>query len=240
MSRKPAPRRPDPPRELRGDRLFRWIGGVGALLIRLWGATLNVEWIGTENLREVERTGRGHIWTFWHGGLLTLAYGYRGKGIVVLVSSHKDGEIISQIICRLGYGVVRGSSTRGGMRALMQMARVGRQGHTLAVTPDGPRGPRRELQSGVLHIAQRSGLPIVPMAVEAVRRTELASWDRFLIPHPWSRVVIVLGPPIWIPSDWEAAEVEREGGSSVTAALREVEASAAAWRSARTADRGVA
>ncbi len=135
-------------------------------------------------------------YAFWHGNLLSLAYTHRVRGAVVLVSRHGDGEIISQIVCRLGYGVVRGSTTRGGLRALIQMAAEGRRGHPLGVTPDGPRGPRRMLQAGVLHIAQRGRIPIVPLAVEAVRRRELDSWDGFMIPHPWTRVAIVTGPPI--------------------------------------------
>lgn len=103
----------------------------------------------------------------------------------------------------------------------------------MGVTPDGPRGPRFLLQNGVLHIAQRSGLPIAPLALEAVRRTELSSWDRFLIPHPWSRVVVVCGPLIHLPEGLAIEELEREWGPRVTAALAECEAQAAAWRAAR-------
>jgi len=227
----------DPPRELRTERAFRWAGWLGAVFVRLWGATLNIEFLGTEHLREVEGKGEGRLWAFWHGGLLTLAYAFRNQGIVVLVSRHSDGEYISQVVCRLGYGVVRGSSSAGGLRALLEMVRVGRAGHSLAVTPDGPRGPRAQLQSGILHIAQRSRLPILPLAVEAVRRTELGSWDRFLIPHPWSRVVIVIGEPIWIPPRLDAEEVEREWSRRVADALGAVEGRAAAWRAARTGER---
>ena len=227
-----------PPRELGGDRLPRLIGHLGAAVVRAWGATLSVDWIGFENLGTAAGKDKKCVWVLWHGRLLTLAYLFRNQGIVVLVSRHRDGEMISQVICRLGYGVVRGSSSRGGLQALVEMARVGKAGYALAVTPDGPRGPRHTLQPGVLHIAQRSGLPILPIAVDAVRRTELSSWDRFLIPHPWSRVVIVLGEPISIPPDWDAAEVERLGAPRVAAALGDVEARAAAWRLARTGGRG--
>ena len=90
----------EPPRELRTERTFRWAGGLGAALIRLWGATLRVDYLGREHLAEVERRGGGCLWAFWHGRLLTLAYAFRNQGVVVLVSRHKDGEFISQIICR--------------------------------------------------------------------------------------------------------------------------------------------
>jgi lysophospholipid acyltransferase (LPLAT)-like uncharacterized protein len=223
-----------PPQDLSGRRSDRWIGILGAGLIRLWGSTLNVDWIGLANREEVERLGRRVVYTFWHGRLLPLAYMHRGRGIVVLVSRHKDGEIISQIICRLGFGVVRGSSTRGGLRALLEMARAGRQGHALGVSPDGPRGPRHTLQNGVLLIAQRSGLPIVPLCLEAVRRTELRSWDRFQIPHPWSRVVVVTGPPLWIPEGPDLAELEAVWAPRVVEALAVAEEQAAAWRRERT------
>jgi lysophospholipid acyltransferase (LPLAT)-like uncharacterized protein len=223
-----------PPRDLSGRHLDRWTGILGAGLIRLWGATLSVDWIGPLNLQEIERLQLKVVYTFWHCGLLPLTFTHRGRGIVVLVSRHKDGEIISQIICQLGFGVVRGSSTRGGLRALLQMARTGREGRSLAVTPDGPRGPRHVLQSGVLLIAQRSGHPILPLCVEAVRRTELRSWDRFLIPHPWSRVAVAMGPPVWIPEGPDMNELETVWGPRVADALAAVEAQVAAWRRERT------
>jgi lysophospholipid acyltransferase (LPLAT)-like uncharacterized protein len=196
--------------------------------------TLQVDWLGEEHVRAVEREGERVLYAFWHGQLLTLTYTHRGRGIVVLVSRHKDGEIISQILCRLGFGVVRGSSTRGGLRALLEMARVGRDGHPLGVTPDGPRGPRHQLQNGVLLIAQRSGFPIIPLAVEAVRRTELSSWDRFLIPHPWSRVVVVTGPPLRIPEGLEFEELESVWAPRVASALTAAFVQARRWRAERT------
>ncbi len=227
------PARPAPPRELATGLGFRLAGLFGSGILRLWGATLSIDWRRPENLRAIdEREGRV-VYALWHGNLLTLAYTHRDRGVVMLVSRHKDGEIISQIICRLGYGVVRGSSTRGGARALLSMARAGRDGCPLGVTPDGPRGPVHQIQAGILHIAQRSGLPLAPVAVEAVRRTRLASWDRFLIPHPWSRVTVVHGPLVFLPPDLDAEELEREWGPRLAAALADVEAEAAAWRVSR-------
>lgn len=223
----------EPPRDLVPDRRYRIAGRLGSWVIRLWGASLSIDWIGEENIRLIEKLDGKVIWTFWHAGILPLTYTHRGRGVAVLVSQHHDGEIISQIICRLGYGVVRGSSTRGGLRALLEMVRAGREGHALSVTPDGPRGPRHELQSGVLHIAQRSGLPIVPLAAEAVRRTELDSWDHFQIPHPFSRVGVVIGSPFSIPSDVRSEDLETIWGPRVTASLSEVGETALRWRRER-------
>jgi len=206
---------------------------LGAGLIRLWGATLAPDWIDLRGERVAGPAPGPCIFAFWHSAILTLTYFYRSRGFVVLISRHDDGEYISQMICRLGYGVVRGSSTRGGLRALMEMTRAGRHGHGLGVTPDGPRGPRRVLQMGILHIAQRSGLPIRPVAAEAVRRTELASWDRFQIAHPWSRVVLVSGDPIVIPEDAGTEELESVWGPRISDALGACSERAALWRGQR-------
>jgi lysophospholipid acyltransferase (LPLAT)-like uncharacterized protein len=220
------------PRDLGRGFKVRFLGMAGAAVLRLLGATLRIEWLNPENLETVRRQGGRVCYAFWHGGLLPLAYTHRSLGAVVLISRHQDGEIIAQIICRLGYGVIRGSSSRDGFRGLLAMARAGRAGHPLGVTPDGPRGPRHEMQPGILQIAARAGLPVVPVAVEATRRKELSSWDRFLIPCPWSRVAVVTGPPIWIPNDLDPASLDREWGPRVAAAMAEVDAQAAAWRNA--------
>lgn len=226
-------RRVEPPRDLSEGLRYRMIGRFGAWLVRLWGASLSIDWIGEENMKRVEALDGKVIWTFWHAKLLPLAYTHRERGVAVLVSRHHDGEIISQIICRLGYGVVRGSSTRGGLRALLEMVRAGRAGCPLGVTPDGPRGPRRTLQNGVLHISQRSQLPIVPLALEAVRRKELDSWDRFQIPYPFSRVAVVVGSPQSIPRDVPSNELESLWGPRVTAAIEDAERIALGWRNER-------
>ena len=199
-----------PPTELRSETVYRMVGVVGAGLVRLWGATLLVDRCGEDNLREIETLRGRVIYTFWHRAILPLAYLYGRTGAVVLISRHRDGEFISQIVTRLGLGTVRGSSTRGGLRALMEMAKTGRAGHPLAVTPDGPRGPRGELQAGVLHIAQRSGLPIVPLAVEAVRRTLLDSW---MPSSSCTRVALGrrTGKLLWIPEEADPSSSNRSG-----------------------------
>jgi hypothetical protein len=202
-------------------------------LIRLWGATLRLERERPESLRELERAGRPVIFTFWHAHILTLTYTHRGRGVAVLVSQHKDGEYISQVIHRLGYGTVRGSSSRGGMRSLLEMVRLGKTGHSLSVTPDGPRGPRRQLQPGVLLIASRSGLPIVPITAGARRCRYLRSWDRFEIPYPFSRVLVIEGEPIHLPPDVSQETLLTEWRATVERALAEVEERAERWAGRR-------
>lgn len=227
--------RGEPPRDLSKDLRFRCVGILGAALLRLWGTTLRIEWLDPGNIEAIAAQRGEVIWAFWHRHLLTLTYTHQDQGAVVLVSRHKDGEIISQILARLGYGVVRGSTTRGGGRALIEMARAGRSRHPLAVTPDGPRGPRGRLQRGVLHIAQRSGLPIVPLACEGVRTWELESWDRFQIPHPFTRVAVSIGPPIRIPPETAPDGIEEEYGPLVASAIDACEGRVAAWRETHVA-----
>jgi lysophospholipid acyltransferase (LPLAT)-like uncharacterized protein len=163
---------------------------LGSLIVLVLGATLRVRRIGRRD------PGRGVIYAFWHGRLLIPLFTHRGRGISILVSQHRDGEIISRVTRILGYDPVRGSTTRGGARALRQMIRRARDGRCLAVTPDGPRGPRHVFQSGTVKLAQLTGYPILPVGIGVDRKKELSSWDRFTIPLPFSRCVYVYGNPM--------------------------------------------
>lgn len=181
-------------------------GGLGAGAINLLGRTLSIRMIGAERLERAKEDGRKVLYAFWHEGLLVATYAFRRQGIRVLVSQHRDGELIARTIERMGYGTIRGSSTRGGTRALFRMAAAGAAGDDLGVTVDGPRGPRLEVKPGTLFIAGRSGLPIVPFAVASQKPCVLSSWDRFMIPRPFSTAVIAFGEPLTVPGD---APVER-------------------------------
>jgi lysophospholipid acyltransferase (LPLAT)-like uncharacterized protein len=141
------------------------------------------------------------IFAFWHGQLLPLVHHHRNEGIVVLVSEHADGEYITRVIRQHGFGAARGSSTRGGAKGLKGILRAAREGRDLGFTPDGPKGPRHVFKWGALVAAQLSGNPIIPMAVGADRAWYLNSWDRFMIPKPFSRMRIRYGPPRWVPRD---------------------------------------
>ncbi|MGQ0812989.1 MAG: lysophospholipid acyltransferase family protein [Gemmatimonadota bacterium] len=139
------------------------------------------------------------IYTLWHGRLLPLTYLHRQQGITTMISRSADGEYIARIVERWGYRTARGSSSRGGGTALRELVKAARAGHSLALTPDGPRGPRQKLKRGVLTAAQLSGLPLVPMTGSANRAWWLEGWDRFLIPKPFATMYVRYGQPIQVP-----------------------------------------
>jgi hypothetical protein len=213
---------------LSGHPRYRWIGTAGALVLRLWGGTFRLEWDVPESVQTIKQSGQPVVYAFWHCHMLSIAWAYRGCGAVVLASQHGDGEAISQVIHRLGYGTVRGSTTRGGARAALAMARLGRAGHPLAVTPDGPRGPRHKLQPGIVFLAQHSGLPIVPLAAGMRWGRRLDSWDRYELPAPFSRVVVVAGEPVAVPAEIPRAEVT-VWEERIQEAMDAVERRAEAW-----------
>lgn len=142
--------------------------------------------------------GQRVICVFWHGRLLMMPFAHPGKPVAILISQHRDGEYISRIARILGFQVIRGSATRGGVGAVKQMIRALREGWNLVITPDGPRGPRAKVKSGVIELAKLTGAPIVPVTFSAARRRFLKSWDAFLLPLPFSRAVYIWGEPIYV------------------------------------------
>lgn len=191
------------------------ISRLGALFILLVGITWRLQIFGDENVQGVWARGKNVIYAFWHGRMLALCYSHRRQNIHIMVSEHRDGEIIARIVRLLGFVPVRGSTTRGGLKALFQIAgRIG-TGKDVAITPDGPKGPRWRVQPGVIALAQRTGMPIIPAANGVSFGKIVLSWDRFVIPMPFSRVAVLLGSPIYVPrkicaEDVEAKRVELE------------------------------
>ena len=153
-------------------------------------------------------SGAQPIFAFWHGRILPATYFWRGRGIVVMTSANFDGEWIARIIEWFGYGTARGSTSRGGARAMVQLRREMRRGRPAAFTVDGPRGPARSVQSGPVWLASLTGNPILPFHIEATRGWTTRSWDRTLVPTPFSRVVVVIGEPITVPGDADKARLE--------------------------------
>lgn len=190
-------------------------GPLGAGLLKILGATWRIRTLGRERETELFERRTPPLYAFWHGKLLPLTFAYRGRGAVVLISRHRDGEIIARIVEGLGYATVRGSTTRGGARALLEMSKVVRWGLALAVTPDGPRGPAEEIQPGLLLIAQRSRVPVVALGVAAHPSTRFGSWDAFLVPHPWARCIVSVAPPFWVPRGVPAMELLDRFGRGV-------------------------
>ena len=155
---------------------------LGAGLIRILGKALRIGTEGAEVVDDLYRNGQRIIIAFWHSRQLMLPLAYRGTGVHVLISRHRDGELISRILSRFGASSVRGSTTRGGPVALRQLIRLGRSGADLVVTPDGPKGPRQVVQIGVIQLAKATGLPIVPLTFGCSKkkssRAGTASWSR--------------------------------------------------------------
>jgi lysophospholipid acyltransferase (LPLAT)-like uncharacterized protein len=174
----------------------RWSIRVGTLLVRVLGATWRVRQVGDTGWRERQRAGLAVVLGIWHGDLLPAIWGHRGEGIVMLVSEHSDGEIITRIGAALGQRAVRGSTTRGGARALLSLVRLLRDGVVVALTPDGPRGPRHVAQQGVVAAAQRADAPVVAIGLGCSRQWQLSSWDRFRIPGVFARVVLAYSAPL--------------------------------------------
>lgn len=197
----------------------RWHQRLGALLIYVLGRTYTM----TLRLRWDEHSGSSPdqlhgpaIYCLWHNRLILCMEAYRqhgkrhdlGKGMAALISASKDGAFLAAILERFGVQPVRGSSSRRGPQALLELTSWAERGYVLAITPDGPRGPRYIVQEGVMSLAQLTGLPIVPFSFYAHRKISSKSWDGFQIPLPFSRCDLRLGKPILIPRD--ASDAQRE------------------------------
>jgi lysophospholipid acyltransferase (LPLAT)-like uncharacterized protein len=146
-----------------------------------------------EAVRNLRASELPFIFALWHGQLLPLLWHHRDEGVKVLISEHRDGELVARTAESLGYGLIRGSTTRGGDRALISLVRELQAGREVAITPDGPKGPAEKFAPGALVAAQRSGSFILPVAASASRSWHLKSWDQFMIPKPFARVTY--GPP---------------------------------------------
>jgi lysophospholipid acyltransferase (LPLAT)-like uncharacterized protein len=180
---------------------FRAVGLLGRGLLGSYFPTVRCHMEGVENLEQFRARGEPVIFAFWHGQLLPLIHYHRNQGAVVLVSDHSDGEYIARVMLRHGFGLARGSSTRGGVKGLKGILRAAREGRDLGFTPDGPKGPRQVFKWGALVAAQLTGLPVIPISLGADRAWQFKSWDRFMIPKPFSSLRIRYGAPRWVPRD---------------------------------------
>lgn len=182
---------------------------IGYRAIQVLGATLRWKVEGFEHFEATFADGRRPIMAFWHGRILPATYFFRHRGIVVITSENFDGEWIAGIIERFGFGTARGSSSRGGVRALLQLKRDMAQGMPAGFTVDGPRGPARVAQSGAVWLSKATGNAVLPFHLEAAHHWTLTSWDRTQIPKPFSTVAIVIGEPFVVPGDADEAAIER-------------------------------
>jgi len=177
------------------------IAGLGYPLINALGHTLRWRVEGMHHLDAITASGRQPVMAFWHGRILPATFYFRDRGIVVITSENFDGEWIARIIERFGYGTARGSSTRGGRKAMVQLVRAMKAGKPAGFTLDGPRGPARVAQPGAVWLAGATGNPILPFHLEAASAWTLRSWDRTQIPKPLTKVALVIGEPIEVPHD---------------------------------------
>ena len=187
---------------------FPWASAAGAALLWLLGRSWSVRRTNTADYDRRLASGERCIYALWHARMLPLVYAYRGLGVAALVSRSRDGELIAGIIERMGYVAARGSSTRGGREGFVELVRCAEQGRSLTITPDGPRGPARIVKPGLVHLASRTGLPVLPVASAARRAWVMPSWDGFRVPWPFAVVRIAYGDPIQVPSGLDAAQVE--------------------------------
>jgi lysophospholipid acyltransferase (LPLAT)-like uncharacterized protein len=181
---------------------------TGYRAIAALGTTLRWKTEGLEHFESTFADGHQPIMAFWHGRILPATYYFRRRGIVVITSENFDGEWIAGIIERFGYGTSRGSTSRGGMRALLQLKRDMAAGRPAGFTVDGPRGPARVAQAGAVWLSKATGHPVLPFHLEADRHWTLRSWDRTQVPKPFATVALVVGEPFTVAADADEAAIE--------------------------------
>jgi lysophospholipid acyltransferase (LPLAT)-like uncharacterized protein len=206
------------------------IAGLGYPLINALGHTLRWRVEGLQHLEAIRASGRQPVMAFWHGRILPATFYFRRRGIVVITSENFDGEWIARIIERFGYGTARGSTSRGGKKAMLQLVRDMKAGRPAGFTLDGPRGPARVAQAGAVWLASATGNPLLPFHLEASSYWSLRSWDRTQIPKPFSTVAIAVGEPMDVAGDASGdtlelsrLELERRLGALEALALRMLE-----------------
>ncbi|MBX3245293.1 MAG: lysophospholipid acyltransferase family protein [Acidobacteria bacterium] len=210
-------------------RLASWVFYWG---IRVICSTVRFDSQGLEHFDDIRASGKLPVYAFWHDRIIGSAYYFRDRGIVVLTSQSYDSEYTSRCIQRLGFGVVRGSSTRGGVQALVGMIRLMREGFEMAFTVDGPKGPRYEAKPGPVLLAKKSGNPMAPFIVEFKDSWKLKSWDKLQIPKPFTKGMVMATEPIPVASDLDDDQLE-DKRIELQKALDNLVEQAEKWRQAQ-------
>jgi lysophospholipid acyltransferase (LPLAT)-like uncharacterized protein len=199
-------------------RLARWLIAFGVCLLRLWERTLRYEVFDRADILGKPVT-ENYIGSLWHNRLLifplVLRRFFPNRRGAALISASRDGDLLTDAIRRFGYRVIRGSSSRLGASAILQLTEELASGHDVVITPDGPRGPAYELGPGIVFLAQKSNASVLPMNLEYSRYWRLGSWDRFIIPQPFSKVRILISEPYHVkttatPEEFEAERVRMQ------------------------------
>jgi lysophospholipid acyltransferase (LPLAT)-like uncharacterized protein len=200
---------------------IRMAASCAAYFIKLLGRTWRIRTIDDHFIDEARKVSGAVVFCFWHGRFLPLSYTHRNLSAHVLASSHRDGELMGQTIRKLGFGHVRGSSTRGGAKAIRDLVMKLEEGFDLGITVDGPRGPKYVAKPGPIEVAKLSGAPIVPVTTGSRKRWVFSSWDAFELPKPFTSVAVRYGKPLVVPAgaDGETVEAMR---SRLEAELRSI------------------
>jgi len=219
--------------KIRNPKVLRAISWLGARAMKAWIGTVHYQQrsVGPCFLPFVRGVTGRYIYAFWHEHMLLPAYHYSRPDVHVLISTHSDGQLITDVAHQLGLRTVRGSTTRGGTEAMRQLLRLSRQSH-IVITPDGPRGPRRVLQPGIVYLAAKTGLPIVTLGFGYSRAWRVRSWDRMAVPRPFSKGYCVTMPPIAVPRNVTPDNLEPYR-TEVERSLRQADAIVEHWASSR-------
>jgi lysophospholipid acyltransferase (LPLAT)-like uncharacterized protein len=234
----------NPRAEIPMPKLSRWrrmqipvIAWAAYGLMRILGPTLRMEVIGVHNAANLRDAKEPAIGAFWHQCIFPAIWIWRGRKIVVMNTVNFDGQWTRRVIERLGFGTAQGSSTRGAMEGLMVMAQRLEEGHSVAFTIDGPRGPRFVAKPGAVILARRTGNPVTVFHIALKRAHTLRkSWDLFQIPYPFSKAVMFIAPPIRVPADC-GSDVVHEKQAEIQAALERVQKLADSWFGLSEAER---
>jgi lysophospholipid acyltransferase (LPLAT)-like uncharacterized protein len=180
---------------------WKLIGMLGKLIIDLLFSTIRIESVGFQKVKDIFKT-RKFIAAFWHSRILLISYLYKDWNAAILVSRSQDGEFIARLIARQGNEPIRGSTSKGGLRALSMLIKsLKENSRPAAIIPDGPQGPRFKVQPGVITLAKKTGYPIVPIAYSAKKIKIFSSWDRFILPLPFTRCRVAYGNPLLVPAE---------------------------------------
>jgi lysophospholipid acyltransferase (LPLAT)-like uncharacterized protein len=187
--------------------IIRAIARAAYWLIGLTAKTIRFEGEGDEHYENLLKQGLKPIWVLWHDRLFLSTYYLRGRKIVAMTSQSLDGEYIARLIQLQGNGAVRGSSTRGGVKGLVEMIRLAKQGVAMCFIVDGPKGPRYVAKEGAVLLAKKAGMPMLPLHIEVKHFRETKGWDRMQIPRPFTKAKSFIGEPIHVSAETGDAEV---------------------------------
>lgn len=187
-----------------------WEHTIGSWLVYAYtlflGWKTRIYWFKTDEFLELEKQGKNYIYSIWHNQQLFLLYPYRGQKVCALISQSKDGEYIARVLPRFGMLAVRGSSTRGGARALIELMHAAKDGYHPMLTPDGPRGPIYQVQHGILYLAKKTGLPIIPVGTALSHKFKAGSWDKMRVPLPFGKTAFTYGKAFYITEETDMNE----------------------------------